>query len=248
MPLLVLDEGVVARGVAAGRAPARARPQPRRARAHRAAAGAFDSVGRARARHPRQPGRGHPAPSSSSRSGTSDTAARDGLTGLYNRRAFDEHLAQAVAREDRQGGRFALLLLDIDHFKKLNDTFGHPAGDAALAHTGPRARAATCARGRGGALRRRGVRGHPARRPTRPGALQLAERVRAGASRGAHARLRGRAPRRHGQRRGRGLARGRPASADGLLAAADRALYAAKQEGRNRVVAAAASARVAGRA
>ena len=61
---------------------------------------------------------------------------RDGLTGLYNRRAFDEHLKQAIGREGRQeGGRFALLLIDIDHFKKLNDTFGHPAGDAALRHT-----------------------------------------------------------------------------------------------------------------
>ncbi|HSD27193.1 MAG TPA: sensor domain-containing diguanylate cyclase, partial [Vicinamibacteria bacterium] len=62
-------------------------------------------------------------------------AARDGLTGLYNRRSFDELLAQAVAREERkpQGG-FALLMLDLDHFKKLNDTFGHPAGDAALRH------------------------------------------------------------------------------------------------------------------
>jgi GAF domain-containing protein len=62
-------------------------------------------------------------------------AARDGLTQLYNRRAFDERLAKARAREERQGGRFAVLLLDIDHFKKLNDTFGHPAGDAALKHT-----------------------------------------------------------------------------------------------------------------
>ena len=67
---------------------------------------------------------------------TKDTAMRDGLTGLYNRRAFDEHLKQAIGREGRQeGGRFALLLIDIDHFKKLNDTFGHPAGDAALRNT-----------------------------------------------------------------------------------------------------------------
>jgi diguanylate cyclase (GGDEF)-like protein len=64
-----------------------------------------------------------------------ELAARDGLTGLYNRRSFDEQLAAMLARESRRNqGGFALGLLDIDHFKKLNDTFGHPAGDAALRH------------------------------------------------------------------------------------------------------------------
>src|SRR5688572_21652934 len=58
-----------------------------------------------------------------------ERAEHDRLTGLFNRRAFDDHLARAIAREDRQGGHFALLLFDLDHFKKLNDTFGHPAGD-----------------------------------------------------------------------------------------------------------------------
>ena len=76
-----------------------------------------------------------PSPSSSCKERHKELAARDGLTGLYNRRSFDELLAQAVAREDRKPqGSFALLMLDLDHFKKLNDTFGHPAGDAALKH------------------------------------------------------------------------------------------------------------------
>jgi diguanylate cyclase (GGDEF)-like protein len=60
-------------------------------------------------------------------------AVRDGLTGLYNRRAFNELLAAAIANEDRRpAGSLGLVILDLDHFKKLNDTYGHPAGDAAL--------------------------------------------------------------------------------------------------------------------
>ena len=59
-------------------------------------------------------------------------AYRDGLTGLYNRRALDERLAQEVARAGRYGGGFALLMLDIDHFKAINDTHGHGAGDRVL--------------------------------------------------------------------------------------------------------------------
>jgi diguanylate cyclase (GGDEF)-like protein len=63
-------------------------------------------------------------------------AVRDGLTGLYNRRAFNELLVTAIANEDRrEGGRLGLVIVDLDHFKKLNDTYGHPAGDAALRST-----------------------------------------------------------------------------------------------------------------
>jgi len=66
-----------------------------------------------------------------------EQAVRDGLTGLYNRREFDRLLRQTVAREGRRPeGRFALLLLDIDHFKRVNDTFGHDAGDAVLRRMG----------------------------------------------------------------------------------------------------------------
>src|SRR5262249_29773969 len=64
--------------------------------------------------------------------GTKSVRGRAAVGAPYTRRAFGDHLIQTLAREERQGGRLALLLLDIDHFKKLNDTFGHPAGDAAL--------------------------------------------------------------------------------------------------------------------
>mgnify|MGYP000390613228 CR=1 FL=1 len=59
-------------------------------------------------------------------------ATLDGLTGLKNRRAFEERLADEMARSRRMGGPVSLLLLDIDHFKAFNDTFGHPRGDEVL--------------------------------------------------------------------------------------------------------------------
>ena len=57
---------------------------------------------------------------------------RDGLTGVKNRRSFDECLAQEWARCTRGGYTLALLMLDIDHFKLYNDSLGHLAGDACL--------------------------------------------------------------------------------------------------------------------
>lgn len=56
----------------------------------------------------------------------------DPLTGAPNRRAFDEVANMAVEISNRQGSGFGLILLDIDHFKKINDTYGHSTGDAAL--------------------------------------------------------------------------------------------------------------------
>jgi two-component system cell cycle response regulator len=61
-----------------------------------------------------------------------ERATTDGLTGLTNHRAFRERLAQIHALAERQGQKFALILTDIDHFKKVNDTHGHPVGDAVL--------------------------------------------------------------------------------------------------------------------
>ena len=68
----------------------------------------------------------------------SDQANRDPLTHLYNRRYLDSSLMQALARCQRAGQPLALMLVDIDHFKKINDTHGHQAGDEVLKSLGAR--------------------------------------------------------------------------------------------------------------
>ena len=158
----------------------------------------------------------------------------DALTGLPNRGHFDE-LAELLSRGRRAGDALGVLMIDIDHFKRINDTFGHAVGDAVL-----RAVAQSIASGRprrrhAGALRWRGV-----RRPAPPGHDRPGLRRRP-----AHPRGRGR-PGDGGPRR----LDGRPVSvsigvavgeATGetvaeLVQRADDALYAAKRRGRDRVV------------
>lgn len=56
----------------------------------------------------------------------------DGLTGIWNRRAFDRRLREEWSRHARQGASLALLMIDVDRFKSFNDEFGHPQGDQAL--------------------------------------------------------------------------------------------------------------------
>lgn len=67
-------------------------------------------------------------------------AGHDALTGLLDRRRFEEHLEAAVARSERHGWRFCLALLDLDSLKAVNDTYGHAAGDAVLRELGGRLR------------------------------------------------------------------------------------------------------------
>lgn len=59
-------------------------------------------------------------------------AIRDGLTGIYNHNHFHTELAAEVERARRYRRALSLIMMDIDHFKVFNDTFGHPAGDQAL--------------------------------------------------------------------------------------------------------------------
>lgn len=67
-------------------------------------------------------------------------AHTDSLTGLFNRQAFDERLKAELARSRRARAPTALIIADIDHFKEINDTHGHAAGDAALRIVGETAR------------------------------------------------------------------------------------------------------------
>jgi diguanylate cyclase (GGDEF)-like protein len=61
-----------------------------------------------------------------------DQSIRDALTGLYNRRFMVESLDRELLRASRNGTRLSILFIDLDHFKRFNDTFGHEAGDFVL--------------------------------------------------------------------------------------------------------------------
>jgi len=160
-------------------------------------------------------------------------AATDSLTGLTNRWAFEQALATRLAESERYGRPLAVLLIDLDAFKEVNDAYGHAAGDEALVAVA-------------GALRR-GLRGSDL--PARLGgdefvallpetdtarALALAERVRAeittlritvgAATVQPTASVGAAATTDHSH-----------VDAAGLLAAADRAAYAAKRAGKNTV-------------
>lgn len=66
----------------------------------------------------------------------SEVTARDSLTGLYNRWYVMDKIESEINRSLRHGSPMALMLLDIDHFKRINDTFGHTAGDQVLQSVG----------------------------------------------------------------------------------------------------------------
>jgi diguanylate cyclase (GGDEF)-like protein len=164
-----------------------------------------------------------------------ESSTRDSLTGAYNRRHFEDRLRAEIAFAVRHATDCGLLLLDLDHFKRVNDTHGHPAGDEVLRHlSGIAARA----------LRTEDV-------FARFGGEEFAVILRGASTRGAGRlaeRLREALTQSNAKHEGREipvtLSAGcaalsccaTPTPVD-LVAVADRRLYVAKHTGRNRVVA-----------
>jgi diguanylate cyclase (GGDEF)-like protein len=163
-------------------------------------------------------------------------ALTDALTTVPNRRAFDETFTREWSRARRNGSSLALLMLDIDHFKRYNDTYGHRAGDQCL--NAVATTAAACLRRPGDFFGRYGGEEFVALLPetSLEGALVVAETMRNAVERLAMSH--------DGTPIGRltisaGVAQCSPLEtglASELLSFADAALYSAKAEGRNRVV------------
>jgi diguanylate cyclase (GGDEF)-like protein len=168
-----------------------------------------------------------------------DLSVRDPLTGLFNRRYLEETLEREVSRASRAGTPLTVLMLDIDHFKSYNDSYGHSVGDELLRQVGAVLRNAT--RGSDLACRYGGeefILLLPEAAP--PAGLARAEQIReqVGALR-MTAGGRGVAPVTFSI----GLAAFPADGATGqaLVQRADEALYAAKRAGRDRVMAASAA-------
>jgi diguanylate cyclase (GGDEF)-like protein len=75
------------------------------------------------------------------RTQVADAVLTDPLSGCVNRRGFDQQLARELSRAERAGAPVALLAVDIDHFKRVNDDYGHSAGDAVIRDVGALLRA-----------------------------------------------------------------------------------------------------------
>jgi len=164
-----------------------------------------------------------------------EASQRDKLTGLYNRGRLDSYLMEEFATALRSGKPLSVIIADVDHFKRVNDTLGHQAGDRVLV---------TVAQALGGRLRPRDL---VARyggeefvlvlpETDAAGALVVAERIRQKIE-AARTPVEGAAPVAVTLSFGCATIPGHQLSTSAeLLAAADRALYAAKRAGRNRVM------------
>lgn len=162
-----------------------------------------------------------------------ELARVDALTGLFNRRCLLERLEAELSRIKRYGGPLSVLMIDVDHFKAVNDTYGHPVGDRVLAGV---------AHDLAASLRRTDVAGRVGGEefcvllPGTPlaGAAQVAERLRMTISRrtfevdstSLHVTC----------SIGAAGLEGGGSSPEDVLGRADKALYEAKHGGRNRVV------------
>lgn len=160
-------------------------------------------------------------------------AGTDALTGVANRRSFFERAEEMLANARRTGGPVATLLIDIDYFKKINDLYGHAAGDQALRRFSETANAQLRPLDQIGRI---GGEEFAVLLPdtTLKGALSVAERLRQAV---AEAEIVADDGVRFAMTVSIGVCEVEPgvAKIDPALACADRALYRAKQSGRNRI-------------
>jgi two-component system, cell cycle response regulator len=162
-----------------------------------------------------------------------ESSTRDALTGSYNRLHFEERLRAEVAYAIRHRTQASLIIIDLDHFKKVNDTYGHPAGDLVLKRASE-----ACMR----ALRTEDVFarfggeefGVVLRGIELKGAARLADRLRESVA-AEHIEFEGQRIKVTMSAGAASLACCATPSADELVSTADRRLYLAKQAGRNRV-------------
>jgi diguanylate cyclase (GGDEF)-like protein len=165
----------------------------------------------------------------------SEQAVTDELTGLANNRAFRDLMDTEAARAQRFGHDLSLIILDIDDFKKVNDTYGHPQGDAVLKSIG-----------RILAEESRGI-DFPARyggeefvvalpETATAGAAEVGERIRERIEEEAVPLLDGEGELRMTASLGLATLPGAAADARELIAKADEALYEAKRSGKNRLI------------
>ena len=165
----------------------------------------------------------------------SEQAVTDELTGLSNKRRFRELISKEAARAQRFGHELSLLMLDIDDFKRVNDTYGHLQGDEVLRTVGA-VLSIRVARGRrAGALRRRGVRRRAAGDGARRARWSSPSAFAPASSRRRSRRIDGSGTLRITASVGAASIPGSADSARTLIAAADAALYEAKRSGKNRV-------------
>ncbi len=157
-------------------------------------------------------------------------ALRDGLTGLANRALLTDRLTTAIERLERRGGAVAVYLIDLDHFKSINDTFGHAGGDAVIVEAGRR-------------LIRTSRAGDTVARLGGDELILVAEVASRAEAEALGSRLLAQLRKPYPDPVGTvctasvglALARDYRCDPDGLLQRADVALYAAKQAGRDRV-------------
>jgi diguanylate cyclase (GGDEF)-like protein len=165
-----------------------------------------------------------------------ESSVRDGLTGAFNRKHFDERMRSELSFAERHEGVLTVAMFDLDHFKEINDRFGHQAGDQVLKQV---------ARSIADTIRTEDIFARYggeefvviARGINEIGGLALGERIRRVVE---DLRVQDQQGKRIPVTISVGVATvpgGIPVSAAAVIAHADRNLYAAKEQGRNRVVA-----------